>query len=73
MKLSCHDQSDNNVIDHIGLVYIEIETELSRAIWLGAVYDENQIKQRWDQWYGCGLYRKQNCAVVTDWTVYDLW
>lgn len=32
---------DNNVIDHIGLVYAEIEIELSRPIWLGVGYDEN--------------------------------
>ena len=50
MKLSCHNQSDqvqsvmksskdNNMIEHIGLIYIEIE--LLGIIWSGAVYDEN--------------------------------
>ena len=52
-KLSCHDQSDrvryvmktskdNDIIEHIGLVYTETETGLSRIIWSGAVCDENQ-------------------------------
>ena len=56
MKLSCHDQldqvqfmtkirKDNDVFDHIGLVYVEIEIELSRPIWQGVVYDENKIEQ----------------------------
>ena len=51
-KLICHDQSnqvwsvtktreDNNMIDHIGLVYVEIKTKLLRPIWHGAIYEEN--------------------------------
>ena len=35
-------RQDNDVIDHIGLVYIKIETELSRPIELGAVCDETR-------------------------------
>lgn len=51
-KLSYHDWSnrvqsmtktkqDNTETDHIDLVYVEYDTELSRAIWLVAVYAEN--------------------------------
>ena len=29
------------MIDRKGAIYIKIETELSRPIWLGAIYDEN--------------------------------
>ena len=52
MKLSCRDQSDqmpsmkktwqdNDVTDHIGLVYVEIEFELLGPIWPFSVYEEN--------------------------------
>ena len=34
-------RQDNNVIDHIGLVYVEIETELSGPIWSSVIYYEN--------------------------------
>lgn len=34
------------MIDRIGLVYVEIETELSRHIWLSVVYDENQMGEQ---------------------------
>ena len=37
-------KQDNNVIDHIGLVYAKIETELMGPIWPGVVYDKNQIR-----------------------------
>ena len=51
-KLNCHDQSDrvrymmktskdNDVTEHIGLVYTKTEIELSRIIWSGVVCDEN--------------------------------
>ena len=36
---------DNDVTDHIGLVYTKTEVELSRPIWLGAIYDENHTGQ----------------------------
>ena len=59
-------KQDNDVTDCIGLVYSEIETELSRPIWLGVVYDENQI-EKWHDWlYKCGIHRKQNLAIVFD-------
>lgn len=32
----------NDMIDHIGLVYIENDTELSRPIRLGVVYEESR-------------------------------
>ena len=51
-KLSCRDRlnyvwfvmktkQDNDVIDHIGLVYVKTETELLGPFWAGAVCDEN--------------------------------
>ena len=42
-------KQDNDVIDHIGLVYAKTETELARSIWLSAIYDENQIEQQCDR------------------------
>lgn len=44
-------RQDNNVTDHIALVYSKIETELSGLIWLGAVCEENQTGQRYDWSY----------------------
>lgn len=35
-------RQDNNVIDHIGLAYVENNIELSRPIKSGAVYDETR-------------------------------
>lgn len=40
---------DNYMTDHIDMVYIENETELSWPMGLGTVYDENQIGQ-WCEW-----------------------
>ena len=34
-------RDNNNVTDHISLVYAKIETELSRPKWLGTICDEN--------------------------------
>lgn len=34
-------KQDNDITDHIGLVYVEIKTELLGPILLGTVYDEN--------------------------------
>ena len=36
---------NNDVIKHTVLVYVKIETELLRIIWMGVVYDENQKRQ----------------------------
>ena len=55
-NLRFHDQSnvaesmtktkqDNDMIDHIHLVYAEIKTELFGPIWPNAVYEENQTRQ----------------------------
>lgn len=52
MKLTCRDQldraqfvtktkQDNNMIDHIGLIYTETEIKLLGPIWSGAIYFEN--------------------------------
>ena len=38
-------RQDNDVIDHLEMVYIENETELSCLIGLGIVYDKNQTEQ----------------------------
>ena len=53
-------KQDNDMTNSIGLVYAKTEIELSRLIWPGAVYDENQTWQ-WRDWlYKCDLHRKQN-------------
>ena len=44
-------KNDKDVIDHIGVVYIEIKTELSWPIGLSTACDENQTRQRCDQLY----------------------
>ena len=33
---------DNDIIDHISLVYAKMEIELLGPIWSGGVYDESQ-------------------------------
>ena len=38
-------KQDNNMTNRIGLVYVEIETELSGPIWLGVVFDKNKTWQ----------------------------
>ena len=50
---------DNNVIDRIGAIYAENETELSWPIRPDAVYEENQMGQ-WHDWlYKSGLHQNQ--------------
>ena len=44
-------RQDNDVIDYTGLVYTKKETELLWPIGLGAICDENQIRQRRDWSY----------------------
>ena len=75
-KLSCHDWSDqvwyviktrwdNDVTDHIGMLYTENETRLLWLIELGTIYDKNQTK-KWCDWsYKYGIRRKWNQIVVT--------
>ena len=35
-------RQDNDMTDHIDLVYTEIETKLSRPIWPRVIYDKNK-------------------------------
>ena len=60
MKLSCHDWSDwvwsvtktrqdNDMTNHVGLLYTKIKIELLGPIWSGVVYDENH-KGQWRNW-----------------------
>ena len=63
----------NDMIDRIDLVYAEIETELQRPIWPGAIYEENQIEKWCDQLYKYNLHQKQNWVVMTDWIKCHLW
>ena len=37
-------RQDNNVTNHMSLVYAEIKIEILRPIWPGVIYDENQIR-----------------------------
>ena len=41
-------RQNNDMIDCIGLVYAEIETQLVGPIWPSAVYDENYTERRCD-------------------------
>lgn len=41
-------KKDNDVIDYIGLAYVEIKIKPSGPINLGVVYHENQIRQQYD-------------------------
>ena len=56
MILNCQDQADsvwyvtktrqdNDMSDHIGVVYVEIKIELPRLIEQDAFYHENEIRQ----------------------------
>ena len=43
------------MFDYVDLIYTKTKTEISGLIWLGAVYEENQIG-KWHDWsYKCGL------------------
>ena len=42
------------------LAYAKTKIELSRPIWLVAVYDENHTWQQRDQSYRCNQHRKRN-------------
>ena len=49
---------DNDMIDRIGLIYVEIETELLGPSWPDVICCENQIGERCGQSYKCILHRK---------------
>ena len=59
-------KQDNNITDHIGMVYADTETELSVPIWPTMIYDENHTEQQRDRLYRCGLHWKWNRVVITD-------
>ena len=46
---------DKVVNDHTSAIYVENESELSRPIWDGAIYDVEQKGQWRDRSYRCGL------------------
>lgn len=51
-------KQENDMIDHLSLVYAKTKIEMSGSIWLGVVYDENQTEQRRDPSYKCRLRQK---------------
>ena len=53
-------RQENYVIDSIGVVYVENKIGLSWLIKQGIIYDENQIRQRRDLSYWCGVCQKWN-------------
>ena len=59
-------KEDNDVIDRIGAIYAENETELSWPIRLSVVYDKNQTRQQHDLLNRCNLRQKGNWVVVID-------
>ena len=65
-------RQDNDVIDCIGVVFAETETELLRTIESSAVCDENKIEQKHDQSYRCNLHKKMipNYHDWLDWVSY---
>lgn len=46
----------NDLIDRIGTVYVENDTELLWLIRPGAIYDENKTGEQLDRSYIYGLY-----------------
>ena len=51
---------DNNMTNHIGVIYVRNDTELSWLIGSGVDCDKNQIRQQRDWWYRYSLHQKQN-------------
>ena len=64
---------DNDMIDNIGMVYSEIETELSWPFGLGVECNENHIGQRPERFYKCNLRQKLYWIVGTYWTGCNLY
>lgn len=71
MKFNCHVQSDkmwsimkirhdNDVTDYTSVISIEYDNQLSRLIRQCVVYDEDEIRQRYDQSYRSVLCQKRN-------------
>ena len=52
------------MIDHIDLVYAEIETELLEPIWPGTICEENQTRQRRDKSYKRDLGQKNDTELL---------
>lgn len=66
-------RQDNNVTNHIDLVYAEIEIELSRPIWPSVVCDENHIGQQHGRLYNCIILQNQYWTILIDRIKYSLW
>ena len=66
-------RDDNDMIDHISLVYAEIETELLWPIWPCAICDEKQTGKWCDRLYRCCLHQKQNWVILIDQIECGLW
>lgn len=52
--------------NHIGLLYVEYETELLWLIGEGMVYNKEKIGQQRDWSYRCSLHWNQNRIIMTD-------
>lgn len=64
---------DNDVINHMSLVYAKNDIELSWPIKSGADNDENHIGQLHEWLYRCGPFQKQNWVVVINQITYIMW
>lgn len=53
-------KKQEKVTNHTGAVYTKNETKSSSLIQQGVVYDVEQIEQRCDRSYRCGLLQKWN-------------
>ena len=57
-------KQDNDMTDHMSLVYVENDIELLWPIKSGANSDENHIEQLCECLYRCGLCQKQNWVIM---------
>ena len=53
-------KEENNMIDHIGVISVEYDTELLRPIGYYVVYDHDKIRQFHDLSYRSIICQKQN-------------
>ena len=53
-------KQENDLIDSVGVLYVENNTKLLWWIGLGVDYDVNQIGELHDWSFGCSLHRKRN-------------
>lgn len=58
MRFVIKTRQDNDMIDFIGVVHVETETELLGPIEPSMVSYQNETGQQHGQWYRCDLHQK---------------